>query len=89
MKNLMTGTRRFNTPHMVNYENQVKDYIKLTGNHVRYRVTPYFIENELVARGIQMEAQSIEADDFAYNVYIFNVQDGYQINYATGVATKE
>ncbi|PZL70331.1 DNA-entry nuclease, partial [Enterococcus plantarum] len=39
MKNLMTGTRQFNTPHMLNYENQIMDYIRLTGNHVRYRVT--------------------------------------------------
>nr|OTP46817.1 hypothetical protein A5881_003795 [Enterococcus termitis] len=88
MKNLMTGTRQFNTPHMVNYENQVKDYIKLTGNHVRYRVTPHFVDDELVARGVQMEAASVEADDFAYNVYIFNVQDGYSIDYKTGKATK-
>lgn len=88
MKNLMTGTRSFNTPHMLNYENQVKEYIKLTGNHVRYRVTPHFIDNELVARGIQMEAKSIEDNDFSYNVYIFNVQDGYTIDYDTGKATK-
>ncbi|MEI5992381.1 hypothetical protein A5881_003937 [Enterococcus termitis] len=89
MKNLMTGTRQFNTPHMLNYENQVMDYIRLTGNHVRYRVTPHFTNEELVARDVQMEAASIEADDFAYKVYIFNVQDGYKINYATGAATKE
>ncbi|GGD03503.1 DNA/RNA non-specific endonuclease [Enterococcus wangshanyuanii] len=88
-KNLMTGTRSFNTPHMLNYENQIMDYIQLTGNHVRYRVTSHFIGDELVARGVQMEAASVETDEFAYNVYIFNVQDGYQINYATGAATKE
>lgn len=87
MKNLMTGTRQFNTPHMVNYENQVKDYINLTGNHVRYRVSPHFIDDELMARGVQIEATSVETDDFAYNVYIFNVQDGYTINYSTGKAT--
>lgn len=89
MKNLMTGTRQFNTPHMLNYENQIMDYIRLTEKHVRYRVTPHFIGDELVARGVQMEAASVETDEFAYNVYIFNVQDGYQINYATGAATKE
>lgn len=87
-KNLMTGTRSFNTPHMLNYENQLMDYIKLTGNHVRYRVTPHFIDNELVARGIQLEARSVESDDFTFNVYIFNVQDGYTIDYLTGQATK-
>jgi DNA-entry nuclease len=88
-KNLMTGTRSFNTPHMLNYENQIMDYIRLTGNHVRYRVTPDFRENELVARGIQLEAKSVEDDDFSFNVYIFNVQDGYTIDYATGSATKK
>lgn len=89
MKNLMTGTRQFNTLHMLNYENQIMDYIRLTEKHVRYRVTPHFIGDELVARGVQMEAASVETDEFAYNVYIFNVQDGYQINYATGAATEE
>lgn len=88
MKNLMTGTRSFNTPHMLNYENQIMDYIRLTGNHVRYRVTPHFIGDELVARGVQMEATSVESNDFAYNVYIFNVQEGYTIDYTTGKATK-
>lgn len=88
MKNLMTGTRQFNTPHMLNYENQIMDYIRLTGNHVRYRVMPHFINNELVARGVQMEAASVETDEFAYNVYIFNVQDGYSIDYLTGKAIK-
>ena len=88
-KNLMTGTRQFNTPHMLNYENQIMDYIRQTGNHVRYRVTPHFIENELVARGIQLEAQGIENTDFGFNVYIFNVQDDYTIDYTTGRATKD
>ncbi|MEI5992438.1 hypothetical protein A5881_003994, partial [Enterococcus termitis] len=88
MKNLMTGTRQFNTPHMLNYENQIMDYIRLSGNHVRYSVTPHFIDDELVARGVQLQAASVEADDFAYNVYIFNVQDGYSIDYKTGKATK-
>lgn len=88
MKNLMTGTRSFNTPHMLNYENQVMDYIRTTGNHVRYRVTPHFVGEELVARGIQMEAKSVEDDSFEYNVYIFNVQEGYTIDYLTGKAVK-
>lgn len=83
-KNLMTGTRSFNTPFMLNYENQIKSYIQKTGNHVRYRVTPYFNANELVARGIQLEAQSIETDELAFNVFIFNVQEGYEIDYQTG-----
>lgn len=87
-KNLMTGTRSFNTPHMLNYENQIMDYIRLTANHVRYRVTPHFIDDELVARGVQLEAQSVEDSDFMFNVYIYNVQEGYSIDYKTGKATK-
>lgn len=86
--NLMTGTRSFNTPFMLNYENQVKSYIKETGNHVRYRVTPHFQKNELVARGIQLEAKSVESEDFSFNVFIFNVQDGYDIDYETGQSRK-
>lgn len=62
----MTGTRSFNTPGMVEYENQIAKYLRRTENHVRYRVTPDFRGNELVARGIQMEAQSIEVNDFGY-----------------------
>lgn len=89
MKNLMTGTRSFNTPGMLDYENQVMEYLKRTGNHVRYRVTPDFRENELVARGIRLEAQSIEDNGLQFNVYIFNVQEGYAIDYQTGRATKQ
>ena len=87
-KNLMTGTRSFNTPFMLNYENQVKSYIKETGNHVRYRVTPHFLNNELVARGVQFEAKSVESEDFSFNVFIFNVQEGYDIDYETGQSSK-
>lgn len=87
-KNLMTGTRSFNTPHMLNYENQIMEYIRLTGNHVRYQVTPHFVEDELVARGVQLQARSVEIEDFSFNVYIFNVEEGYSIDYSTGKATK-
>ncbi|EGP4846575.1 MULTISPECIES: DNA/RNA non-specific endonuclease [Enterococcus] len=83
-KNLMTGTRSFNTPAMVEYENQVAEYLRRTGNHVRYRVTPDFRENELVARGVQIEAQSIEDIVISFNVYIHNIQEGYDIDYQTG-----
>ncbi len=84
LKNLMTGTRSLNTPHMLYFENMVAEYIKDTGNHVRYRVTPIFRDQELVARGVQMEAQSIEDDEINFNVFIFNVEEGIEINYADG-----
>lgn len=83
-RNLMTGTRSFNTPGMVEYENQIAKYLRRTGNHVRYRVTPDFRGNELVARGIQLEAQSIEDNQLSFNVYIKNQQEGYKIDYLTG-----
>lgn len=86
-KNLMTGTRSLNTPHMLNYENQIKQYIEQSNNYVRYRVTPIFKEDELLARGVQLEAQSIESDNFSFNVYIYNIQEGYELDYSTGKAT--
>ncbi|HGF8354544.1 TPA: DNA/RNA non-specific endonuclease [Enterococcus faecium] len=88
IKNLMTGTRSLNAPYMLAHENDIAAYIKETNHHVRYRVTPHFEGNELVARGVQLEAESIEDKKIEFNVFIYNVQDGYTINYETGQATK-
>ena len=63
-------------------------YIKKTNHHVRYRVTPIFENVELVARGIRLEAQSIEDDTLSFDVYIFNIQPGYEIHYLTGTSKK-
>lgn len=88
MKNLMTGTRQLNDPDMLRYEDQVTDYIKESGsNYVRYRVTPIFRGNELLARGVQMEAQSVNSNTIHFNVYIFNVQPGVKLNYSNGTST--
>lgn len=89
LKNLMTGTRSLNSPYMLVHENDITNYIKTTNHHVRYRVTPYFEGNELLARGVQLEAQSIEDDKINFNVFIYNVQEGMTIDYDTGKATKE
>ncbi|MFV0558972.1 MAG: DNA/RNA non-specific endonuclease [Enterococcus sp.] len=83
-KNLATMTRVTNAPVMVKYENEIAAYLKETGNHVRYRVTPVFKDEELVARGFQLEAQSIETNDIQYNLYLLNVQEGVNINYQDG-----
>ena len=85
-KNLITGTRYMNTEGMLPFENMVADYIKETGNHVLYRVTPIFEGNNLVASGVQMEAKSVEDDGegICFNVYVYNVQPGIEIDYATG-----
>lgn len=84
--NLITCTRQTNAETMLYFENQVASYVKNTGNHVLYRVTPIFKDNELVARGIQIEALSVEDDGrgISFNVYIYNVQDGIEIDYKTG-----
>lgn len=87
LKNLITGTRQLNDPDMLKYENRVADYIKASGNHyVRYRVTPIWRGNELLARGVQMEAQSIGDNSVHFNVYIFNVQSGVTLNYKDGTS---
>ena len=85
-RNLITGTRYFNATLMLPYENMVADYIKETNNHVLYRVTPVFEGNNLVATGVQMEAKSVEDDGegIEFNVFIYNVQPGITIDYATG-----
>lgn len=87
IRNLMTGTRQLNDPGMLRYENEVADYLKSSNSHyVRYRVTPVFRGNELLARGVEMEAQSIGSNAVRFNVYIFNVQPGVVLNYQTGTS---
>lgn len=90
-KNLITGTRYMNVEGMLPFENMVADYVKETGNHVVYRVTPVFQGDELLARGVQMEAWSVEdhGDGVCFNVYVYNVQPGVSINYADGTSTAE
>ena len=83
--NLITGTRTMNEA-MIPYENMVADYVKETGEHVLYRVTPIFNGDELVARGVQMEALSVEdnGESVCFHVYLYNVEPGVVIDYATG-----
>ena len=85
-KNLITGTVFMNTKGMLPFENQVADYIKETGNHVMYRVTPIFEGNNLLSSGVHIEAYSVEdkGDGISFNVYIYNVQEGITLNYLTG-----
>lgn len=85
-QNLITGTRYMNIEGMLPFENMVADYIKETGNHVAYRITPIFEGKNLVCSGVQMEAYSVEdgGDGICFNVYCYNVQPGITINYASG-----
>lgn len=87
--NLITGTKYLNISGMLPFENMVADYIKETGDHVAYRITPIYIDNNLLASGVQMEAYSIgdKGESICFNVYCYNVQPGITINYATGSST--
>ncbi len=85
-KNLITGTRYFNVEGMLPYENEVADYIRSTGNHVMYRVTPVFEGNNLLCDGVKIEALSVEDNGkgISFNVFCYNVQPGVIIDYSDG-----
>lgn len=85
-QNLITGTRYLNVDGMLPFENMVADYVKETDNHVLYRVTPIFTGDNLVADGVLMEGYSVEdeGDGICFCVYVYNVQPGITIDYATG-----
>lgn len=83
-KNLTTGTRYLNISGMLPFENKTRKYIDDTHNHVIYRVTPIFINNELVCRGILIEAKSVEDNNLEFCVYCYNIQPGIIIDYSTG-----
>lgn len=85
-ENLITGTRYLNVQGMLPFENEVAEYIKETDNHVLYRVTPIFEGDNLVASGVQMEAESVEdrGEGVEFNVYVYNNQPGIEIDYKTG-----
>ena len=90
--NLITGTRYFNVSGMLPFENQVDDYIeKNPENHVLYRVTPIFEDNNLLATGVQMEAYSVEDNGkgVCFNVFVYNIQPGINIDYVTGKNWKQ
>lgn len=98
-RNLITGTRSFNTSTdktevgegMLPFENMVADYVRETGNHVLYRVTPIFKGDNLLAHGVQMEAWSVEdnGEGICFNVFVHNVEPGVVIDYATGEAWED
>ena len=94
-RNLITGTRDMNTA-MIKYENSISSWIKDSNNsgknyHVLYRVTPYYNGNNLVATGVELEAKSVEdkGEKIKFNKFIYNVQEGFEIDYATGEAKQK
>ena len=85
-RNLITGTRYMNVEGMLPFENMIADYVQETENHVISRVTPVFDGDDLVARGVQLEAKSVEdaGEGICFHVYVYNVQPGVEIDYSTG-----
>lgn len=85
-ENLITCTRQMNAGTMLDFENEVADYIRKTNNHVLYRATPIFEDDNLIASGIHLEALSVEdnGEGIKFNVYLYNIQDGIEIDYKTG-----
>ncbi|MBP3853547.1 MAG: DNA/RNA non-specific endonuclease [Erysipelotrichaceae bacterium] len=90
-RNLITGTHAMNHEGMLPYEQQVLYYIRESGQPVLYRVTPVYEQEELVCRGVQMEAYSIhdQGKSICFNVFCYNVQPGIQIDYLTGESKRE
>ena len=89
-RNLITGTRYMNVNGMLPYENKVADHVRKNDHHVLYRVTPRFRAEELVCRGVQMEAYCVECgndEPFMFHVFCYNVQPGVVIDYETGENT--
>lgn len=87
-RNLITGTRSMNINGMLDAEMEILSYIRMTGNHVRYRVTPVFVGDELVARGVLMEAMSLEDDGegICWCIYAYNEEPGIIIDYRDGTS---
>ncbi len=86
--NLITGTHDCNFNAMRNFEVKTVRYLQDNPHkHVLYRATPVFKGKELVARGVQMEAESVEdkGKGLCFNIYCYNVRrDGAVIDYKTG-----
>jgi DNA-entry nuclease len=85
-KNLITGTQYMNTEGMLPWELKVMRYLDGSDNHVLYRVTPFFEGYDLLSRGVEMEAYSVEDNgrDVCFHVFVYNVQPGIAIDYRTG-----
>lgn len=90
-KNLITGTMYMNQHTMQLFESQLLDYVRGNDVHVMYRATPIFEGDNLLASGVLLEAMSVEdgGEDIMFCVYVYNVQEGIIINYATGESERE
>ena len=75
-----------NTELMLPWEREVMRYLDSSDNHVLYRVSPYFKGSELLARGVELEAYSVEdkGKGVCFHVFVYNIQPGIVIDYQTG-----
>lgn len=90
-QNLITGTRHMNVTAMLPWEEKVMYYLMSSGNHVLYRVTPLFVGRDLLSRGVEMEAYSVEdhGETLCFHIFIYNVQPGIVLDYATGDSRRD
>ncbi|MCT7718138.1 MAG: DNA/RNA non-specific endonuclease, partial [Lactobacillus iners] len=75
IKNLFTQTAFSNQKIQTIFESKVRKALRM-GQKVIFQATPIFRGNELMARGINLQAISVNGW-LDFNVYIFNVQPGY------------
>lgn len=83
-KNLFTQTAFSNQKIQTIFEGKVRNALK-QGNKVIFQATPIFRGNELMARGINLQAISLN-NHLDFNVYIYNVQPDYVFDYNNGRA---
>lgn len=84
-ENFITGTQAMNQDLRL-YERKIVEYVRETNNHVLYRITPLFHDNDMMAQGVELEIYSVEdnGSGLCYHKFIYNVQPGITIDYATG-----
>lgn len=83
-KNLFTQSAFSNQRIQTIFESRVRAALR-QNKKVIYQATPIFRGEELMARGINLQAVSTDST-LDFNVYLFNVQPGYVFNYMNGRA---
>lgn len=82
-RNLFTQTAYSNQKVQTIFEAKVRKALA-KGDKVIYQATPIFKGSDKMARGINLQAVSVNNNDLDFNVYIFNSQPGYVFDYSTG-----
>lgn len=83
-KNLFTQSAYSNQKIQTIFESKVRRALR-ENKRVIYQATPIFRGNELMARGINLQAVSTDGS-LDFNVYLFNVQPGFVYDYNNGRA---